>query len=181
MKKLTCRRYRVYQASASPSGGGLEASSYSRNTRDARIQEGDDNSRVSRPWESLRTAATDVRLMCEQRWARQANCVLPEKFTILSKRARHLICFFRETDGIFPFEMSRKKFLKVGVEKTKLRIYSQTNPGFSIPYWRKRLFLDWNERVREQSFFKNDFGDVISFRSLSEPFRDFQRLLETFR
>ena len=55
----------------------------------------------SRPWESLRTAATDVRLMCEQRWARRgANCVL--KSSQFQVRVRDTSFVFYEKQTVFP-------------------------------------------------------------------------------
>ena len=118
----------------------------------------------SRPWESLRTAATDVRLMCEQRWARRgANCVL--KSSQFQVRVRDTSFVFYEKQTVFPpFFLNVKKSCENDggwKDKSFAEIYSQTNPGFSIPYWRERLFLDWNERVREQSFFKNDSGELL--------------------
>ena len=99
-----------------------------------------------RPWESLRTAATDVRLMCEQRWARRgANCVLPEKFTILSRsETPHL--FFTRNRRYFPlFFWKEKSRENRGWKDKALWNLSQTNPGFYTLL--KREAFSWLKRT----------------------------------
>ena len=119
----------------------------------------------SRPWESLRTAATDVRLMCEQRWARRgANCVL--KSSQFQVRVRDTSFVFYEKQTVFSPLKCQEKSCETGrVEKTKPReIYSQTNPGFSIE--ERGFFLIETNEYESKVFLRMTSGNYYFGKSL---------------